>query len=443
MKLTKKEMEAQLAIARTLSGSVRKSFIASLKSAEVVDEDGSAIEFSISDEAEVETKSVEEIVEKAVEKAVEKEPKLEVKSSFGKVFAQPKRYYGKLKSFSGQNAEYDAFLTGKWLMGLNGDQEARQFCVNKGLSYKASSGSTIGAGGALVPDVMAAALIRNTEENGIRRYVNAIPMTNGGLIIPLRSSGMTAAWFGQGASVTASNSVFAQVSLTAKKLGITHLMSTEIGEDAIIPIADALIADMATAFGDAESDAFWNGDGTSTYGTIEGLLVKANDGNHAGTIYTAATGNTSFGELDLADFHGVVGKCPLYARSNAKWYVSAPGFSASMERLAYAGGGNTVQNINGSSGLSFLGYPVVLDQKMNSVLTAQTSTVVLAFGDLSKSTAVGDARQFNVKSDGGLGPNMASDQITLLATERLDIAHHSLGDGTNAGPVVVLKTPGA
>jgi len=438
MKMTMKEFESALDIAKKATGEVRTSLLANLKSAEVVNDKGEAIIVHIADMPEIEVKSVEATVKTVVSDALKAE---EVKNPVaGKVFATVKSY-SKLKNFK---SDEDAYAVGKWLKGyIFNDEDSKQFCVSKGIVGKASSGSTLGAGGALVPDLLMSSLIRNVEENGIRPHVRVVRMTSDTLIQPIRSAGMTAAYFGQGTAISQSDSTFAQITLVAKKLGILHLMSSEIGEDALVDIADALAMDMSTAFSDAEEDAFWNGDGTATYGTINGLLTSINDGTHAGSIATALTGNIGFNSLDLVDFHKIVGKLPVYARRNAKWYISAPGFSDSMERLAYASGGNTVDNIQGGSGLSFLGYPVVLQQKLNATLTNQVSTVLLAFGDLDKSSIFGDRRQFAIKSDNGVGPNMASDQVTLLATERFDIVHHSLGNASTAGAVVVLKTPGA
>jgi HK97 family phage major capsid protein len=212
-------------------------------------------------------------------------------------------------------------------------------------------------------------------------------------------------------------------------------MSSEINEDAVINLADDLAAEIAYAFSNAEDTNGFNGDGTSTYGGIWGATVKINDGNHAASIHTAATNNDSFGEFTLTDFHGVVGKLPLYARMNAKWYISAAGFANSMERLAYAGGGNTTSHITGGTGLAFLGYPVVLSQVLNTSLvgTPASGTIACLFGDLRLSTAFGSRRGVTVAMSEHR--YFDTDQIGIRGTQRVDINNHSLG------PLIALKTP--
>jgi hypothetical protein len=73
------------------------------------------------------------------------------------------------------------------------------------------------------------------------------------------------------------------------------------------------------------------------------------------------------------DFEACVGKLPQWAEGDdVAWYISKPGFYASMASLMDAAGGNTQDNVAGGKNLQFLGYPVRITQVLNRTLTTQT-----------------------------------------------------------------------
>ena len=139
----------------------------------------------------------------------------------------------------------------------------------------------------------------------------------------------------------------------------------------------------------------------------------------------------------------MIGKLPQYADdADAKWYISKAGWAASMMRLIDAAGGNTGAMIAGTAPKEFLGYPVVLSQKMNAVLTAQTSTYGLAYlGNLPQAATLGDRRGITIKSSDQR--YIEYDQLVIVGTERYDINVHDVGSSSAAGPMVMLYTPGA
>lgn len=341
----------------------------------------------------------------------------------------------------------DAYLSGQFLRAIGWqDAAALNWCREHGVSALASqSGMNTGAnsaGGYLVPEELSSAIIRLVENYGVfRSRARVVPMSSDSLIMPRRTAGLTSYFTGENNDTTATQITFDAVQLVAKKLSAVCRYSSELGEDAVVSLADYIANEIAYAFALKEDQCGFLGDGTSTYGGIFGVFPKIDDGTHAASIYTALAGNTAFSTLDLADFVGVTGKLPLYARGRAAWYISAAGFADSMERLMYAGGGNTVSTIGGGSGPSFLGYPVVLSQVCNSTLTAQTSTVVALFGDLSSAATMGTRR--------GVTMTVAREryieygQVAVFGDERFDINCHDLGDASTAGPIIALKTPGS
>jgi HK97 family phage major capsid protein len=348
-----------------------------------------------------------------------------------------------LKGFKGPKANEDAYKSGRWLFAtVFGHQESRSWCQDHGIETRVMSSNNNFLGGAVVPQEFSRSIIDLREEYGVfRANSKVVPMASDSMIVPRRDGGLTAYFVKDNDEITASDKAWSQVEMTARKIAALAKWSNELNEDAIIAIADDLASEIAYAFATKEDQCGFLGDGTSTYGGITGVIPKINDGSHAASIYTTLTGNTSFATLDIADFVGATSLLPEFASMNAKWYISKAGFASSMQNLAYSAGGNTVTNIGGGMGLSFLGYPVVISQVLNSTLTTQTGTVIALFGDLSLATTFGD--RSGVRVDASRDRYFENDQLAIRGTERFDIVAHSTGTNSVAGPMIAIKTAGS
>jgi HK97 family phage major capsid protein len=210
-----------------------------------------------------------------------------------------------------------------------------------------------------------------------------------------------------------------------------------LDEDAVISIADDLAGEMAYAFAIKEDQCGFIGDGTSTYGGIIGVAVKIlNAANTAGAVDCATAGHDTFAEVDNGDLAALMGKLPIYARANAKFYCSGVASSLVFGRLKATAGGNTVQNLEGAPGMTYLGRPIVETQVLATSTGDLNNAVMLLYGDLSKAATMGERRGISIaRSDQRYFEN---DLIGLRATQRVDIVVHDLGDTSTAGPVVAL-----
>src|SRR5262249_51153637 len=154
--------------------------------------------------------------------------------------------------------------------------------------------------------------------------------------------------------------------------------------------------EIAFAFANKEDDCGFNGDGSATYGGINGLRnalksLDATIANIAGLAVASGAGYaTSYDSIALGDFNKVVGKLPQYADGRAKWYVHRFFWASVMQRLATAAGGVTSENIEGRHQQTFLGYPVELTQVMPKV--SAINQVACLFGDLRLAAKFGDRR---------------------------------------------------
>lgn len=370
----------------------------------------------------------------------------------------PVHRYGKLKAFKGEDADFNAYASGQWLIATLFPQthparyKADRFCKENGVYQQILDVSLTTAipasGGSLVPTAMSQAIIDLRETYGIfRQWCEVMPMSSDSQIVPRRVSSPTATFTGEGVALTQSEPTWNNVQLTAKKLGILSLMSNEVSDDAIINLTDYLTKDMAWAFALKEDTVGFNGTGISTDGNIVGVFTKIADGSHNGSFITVPTAtHNTFAELDATDLITLMAACPQYARPGSAWFCSQVCADAVFGRLKAAGGGNTISTLAlagitklGDKGVvgEYLGYPIVASQVLPSSTGALTNAAMLAFGNLAMCATLGERRgiTFATSSD----RYFETDQLAIKATSRIDINAHDCGDGSTAGPFVVLK----
>lgn len=266
------------------------------------------------------------------------------------------------------------------------------------------------------------------------------------MIVPRRTGGLTAYAVGEAQTITESEKSWDNVELVARKWGVLAKLSTELAEDAIIDVADDLAREMAYAFSEKEDDSGWNGDGTSTYHGIQGIRYKILNlsATRANIASLVVASNNNWADFLLTDFEKVVGRLPQYADTpRTSWFVHKTFYHTVMERLALAAGGNTQRDIiSGARQFTFLGYPVVISQKMPAFEADDVVCAIL--GDLSLGVLYGDRRATTIALSEH--SDFAADLIAVRATERMDINFHSPGNVSATaslrvpGPVVALAT---
>jgi HK97 family phage major capsid protein len=363
-----------------------------------------------------------------------KEPAVETRH-----FAIP-RANGRLKGFSGPNAEERAYRAGMHFKGhVLGDEEARRWCRDHGVESRAQAGGINSLGGVLVSDEMSSEIIRLVEEFGaFPANARRVSMTSDTMLMARRTGGLSARPIGENAVPATSDVTFDNVQLVAKLWGIDNRVSNSLLEDSIIDLADTMAVEVAQSFAEAFDNAGFIGDGAgATYHGVTGVATAINDGTHTASVVTAATNNDVFADLTIADFTSLVAKLPLYARRNARFYISPAGYGSSMLRLMTSVAGNNAADVAAGAGLQFLGFPVVLCHPLQSALTGTASTIACLFGDLSQAATFGERRAITIKTDGSRF--IEYDQTLTFATSRVAIVAHDLGSTTKAGPIVALK----
>lgn len=339
------------------------------------------------------------------------------------------RAYRKLEAFKN---EYDAYASGQFVLAnLFNNSKAKQFCADNGIRNAMSTGDNT-LGGFLVPEPMEAAIIEMREQFGVARQNSRVwPMSDSVTIVPKLAGEVTGYYVGEGATITASDMTVQQVKLDAKKLAAMVVVSSELSEDSVISVAEMVSRSVAYTMAVKEDEALFLGDGTSTYGGIVGLAGAL----AAGSLVTA-TSNLTFSALTFANFESVVGACKMYSGIQPKWYISNAGWSASMQRLANAAGGVTMAELAGGMSRSFLGYPVVVSQVLESRLTGTTGARACYFGDLTMGSYLGTRRGISIALDSSRYFEL--DQVAIKATQRFDINVHDRGTASASGGIIGL-----
>lgn len=353
-------------------------------------------------------------------------------------------------------SDKDAYVAGRFLLNtlvkdprdVDWDREKRFFAYhNTPLTRvgetRVATEAVNTAGGYLVPDVMSNRLIELRLDFGVfRREATVMTMGSDNLSIPRKTGEVTAYFVDETDAITASDMAWDQVVLNPKKLATLSRISSDLNEDSMVSIADAITRSAAFALAQKEDQCGFIGDGTSTYGGMHGAAIKIIDGNHSASVNQASANENLLSELDLPDFEATVGLLPDYARATAKWYCDPTVYYNAMIALANAAGGNTIETLQRGdmpAGRMFMGYPVVFVNAMSggTASTDLASLVVALFGDLSLSSTFGDRRGITIARDESR--YFENDQIAIKVTERFDIVNHDLGDTSTAGPLCALQ----
>lgn len=345
--------------------------------------------------------------------------------------------HGRLKSFIGPDAEERAFRAGMHLRGyLFGNAEARRWCVEH--EVRAQSGSVNELGGVLVAPEFANEVIRLVEQYGVfPAEAKRRKMSSDQMFVPRRVGGLSAVPIGENDTPTESQITYNQVELVAKLWGVGNRTPNSLIEDSAISLADELAFETAYAFATSFDDAGFMGDGGPSYHGTVGLVNAITNVSGNKGIVTAGTGRNTFDTLTMPDFTSMLARLPVYARRNAKWYISPAGWAAAMARLSVTLSGNTKTDAAGAMPESFLGYPVVQVVSMLGDLTGTANKIACVFGDLSQAATFGDRRAIAVRTS--TDRYMEYDQTFTFATTRASMVVHDVGSSAKAGPVVALK----
>ena len=139
-------------------------------------------------------------------------------------------------------------------------------------------------GGYLVPEEYDRRLIDTLSEENIMRRLATIITTSGEHKINIAATKPAASWIEEGGTLTFGDATFSQILLDAHKLHVAIKVTEELLYDNAFNLEGYILDQFGKALGNAEEDAFLNGDGT---GKPLGLFAATGGGTGAGTLTAA------------------------------------------------------------------------------------------------------------------------------------------------------------
>lgn len=137
-------------------------------------------------------------------------------------------------------------------------------------------------GGYLVPEEYDKRLIDVLEEQNIMRSLATTITTSGQHKINIAATKPAAAWIEEGGALTFGDATFDQIYLDAYKLHVAIKVTEELLYDSAFDLENYIITQFGKALGNAEEDAFLNGDGKAK---PAGIFVTTG----GGTVYNSLT----------------------------------------------------------------------------------------------------------------------------------------------------------
>lgn len=139
-------------------------------------------------------------------------------------------------------------------------------------------------GGYLVPEEYDSRLIDVLEEENIMRSLATTITTSGQHKINIAATKPAAAWIEEGGALSFGDATFDQIYLDAYKLNVAIKVTEELLYDNAFNLESYIITQFGKALGNAEEDAFLNGDGK---GKPIGIFDVKGSGNVLGTLTAA------------------------------------------------------------------------------------------------------------------------------------------------------------
>jgi len=284
-------------------------------------------------------------------------------------------------------------------------------------------------GGALVPIEFLPNLVWLTEQYGIaRKIANVVPMSRDVMTVPRKTGLASMVPIAEAGTISGLDNSYNNVTLTAKKYGVLYQISRELMADAAINIADDVARSIAESQAIAEDNAYFIGDGTSTYANQSGLTVALPS--------SAYLTGVTWGTLAVTDFTTAMGRVENVNPARLAFVCSRQFFAQVMLKVDKTANQFKELTMGGLGGdATFLGYPVFFSQVMPKATGSSVRSCY--FGDFTGATMLGDRRQLEIQTSDQFYFN--ADSLAVRGTSRFCVDIHGDGRGSTYGPIVCIQ----
>ena len=268
-------------------------------------------------------------------------------------------------------------------------------------------------GGYAVDSELSAEIRHLITEYGVaRREMLALQLSKNSYKANDLATDVSVYWVDEAGSISSTQVVLGQETLELKKGAAIVTLTSELIEDEEIDLAAFIAGRVAEGLAKQEDEAFFKGDGTSTYGSFTGLLEDSN-------VNEVTMAGSTFASIDADDLIDMVDATPQGALANAKFYMHRTIMSY-IRKLKDSDNQYIYQRPSESGPATIWGYPVVMVEAMPSKTDTAAATSFVLFGDLKKACIFGFKGAIKAKMfDAGTVRNVAdSADINLITTDR-------------------------
>jgi HK97 family phage major capsid protein len=357
----------------------------------------------------------------------------------------PRRY----ESFKGNRGEENAHKAGVWFASKMATWnpnladhtkviEAKRIADDHYPELRALGTTTNAAGGALVPQELASAIIERREQYGVfERLTSRVPVT-GEALWPRVTSDNEAAFGNEGTTITESDDTFDDVALNPKSLRMLTRINNELLNSTPVDIAEFVARSFGRGFAKRIDRVGFIANLEVANGGLKGAFQKIQDTTGLEGNVVAA-GNT-FLAVTTGNLQSLLGKLPEYAAaSDPFWICSRAAKEIIFGRLQMASGGVTKAETALGTLDTYSGVPIATTQlapKSEAAMT--TNDVFLLLADLQLASYLGVAEDlvFATSSERYFDVN----QTAIRGIMRADVNVYDIGTTSNAGSVVGLRS---
>lgn len=305
-------------------------------------------------------------------------------------------------------------------------------------------------GGILVPSTITSQVMDIMQDYGVipRLALNLGDISQSSVKIPQILGRPSFTAVGQGQAITGSDFNLGAIELKAHKWGSIINWTNEVSDSVGARLMPIIMNKIAEGYAYAQDNAFFNGDGTSTYNGIQGLEGLTGTVNYVRTA-TAPSGNVSYETLDANDFILPQENVAPGARAGCV-YVMHPNLIFALRKLQDGQGKYIYGDPSEVAQAGTLwGYPIETSEAFN--YNSSTTQTALAFFNprylayaTGRNLSADELREGTITDEDSNSVNLATtDQKALRFTGLFDLFMSSVTRstaGTAQGAFSVLRT---
>lgn len=259
--------------------------------------------------------------------------------------------------------------------GLQGSRKATdEFWDTYTPVFKAEGKTAIGDSGNTFPttNTVEEEILSFARESSVAlQYANVVEMNAEKQTYPAQQTGTSVAW---GNTTAESEATVADVQLSAEELSAYSSVKNTTLDDSPSDIVSWLFTDMAEATGLEVDNVMWNGDGSSTYGSVSGIFLTAS------YSVVLGSGSTAFSQVSSLDLSEMISKLDGPKKQGARFFMHGEILHFVRTLVDSNNRPIFIDTIGSSIPPSIWGYPYTESTKCPS--TSAANTYFMCFGNL-------------------------------------------------------------